>query len=216
MTTIKFKASCVRRFGRIVGRWWPVPVFIALSLAVQHAVLGSGYDVGGHAAGHLAGASAPFMASAVICVLVWATPAARRRVDLLCTAGLWLAMTVLVAVGNLRVVNDLIDAGYSHTPTSAVPDVADHSLANSSAWFAEAAALLLIASWSQRRQIGKRATIVAVVITVIVPPWIIPGAGVIVVALVRLVEHSRTRATTLAAVGSIEPVDRALAKVGRS
>jgi hypothetical protein len=49
-----------------------------------------------------------------------------------------------------------------------------------------------------------------------VPPWIIPGAGVIVVALVRLVQHSRTRATTLAAVGSIEPVDRALAKVGRS
>ena len=76
MTTTKFKALWVWRFGRIVRRWWPVAVFIALSLAVQHVVLGSGYDVGGHAAGHLAGASAPFMASAVTCVLVWATPAA--------------------------------------------------------------------------------------------------------------------------------------------
>jgi hypothetical protein len=216
MTTTKFKALWVWRFGRIVRRWWPVAVFIALSLAVQHVVLGSGYDVGGHAAGHLAGASAPFMASAVICVLVWATPAAWRRVDLLCTAGLWLAMTVLVAVGNLRVVNDLIDAGYSHAPTGAVPDnIADHSLANSSAWLAEVAALLLIASWSRRGQIGKRTTIVAVVITVIVPPWIIPGAGVIVVAIVRLVQHSRSGLTTPVAAGAIAAVDRSLTKLGR-
>ena len=82
--------------------------------------------------------------------------------------------------GNLRVVDDLVAAGYSRTPTGSVPDVADHSLANSSVWYAEVAALLLVAAWRRRRHIGNRATTGAVIATVIIPPWIIPGAGVIV------------------------------------
>ena len=127
------------------------------------------------------------MAAAVISFLFWATPRARRQIDLLVTAGLWFATTLLVMFGNLRVVDDLVAAGYSRTPTGSVPDVADHSLANSSVWYAEVAALLLVAAWRHRRHIGNRATIGAVVATVIIPPWIIPGAGVIV----RLVERGR-------------------------
>ncbi|HEY4609891.1 MAG TPA: hypothetical protein VIH06_11820, partial [Ilumatobacteraceae bacterium] len=181
---------------------------------VQHFVLTSRYDVGGHAAGHLASASAPFMSSVVVCMLLWTTPAVRRRVDLVCAAALWLAMTVLIAVGNVRVVNDLIDAGYSRTATSAIPDIADHALANSSTWLAEGAALILIAAWYRRRLIGVRATVAAVLITLIVPPWIIPGAGVIVVALMRLVQHGR--AFTSAAVSRApESVDSQREKVGR-
>lgn len=152
-------------------------------------LLTSRYDVGGHAAEHLAGASAPFMAAAIVSILFWATPRARRQIDLLVAAGAWFATTVLVMVGNLRVVDDLVAAGYSRTPTDSVPDVADHSLANSSVWYAAGAALLLVAAWRRRRHIGNRATIGAIVTTVIIPPWIIPGAGVIVLAIVRLVQR---------------------------
>ena len=110
----------------------------------------------------------------------------------LVTAGVWFAMTVLVMVGNLRVVDDLVAAGYSHTSTGSVPDIADHSLANASVWYAEVAALILVAVWRRRRHVGKRAAIGAFVATVIIPPWIIPGAGVIVLAVVRLVTRVRS------------------------
>jgi MYXO-CTERM domain-containing protein len=135
------------------------------------------------------------MAAAMLSILFWATPRARRQLDLLVIGSVWFATTLLVMLGNLRVVDDLVDAGYSNTPTSSVPDVADHSLANSSVWYAAVAALLLVAAWRRRRHIGNRATIGAVFATVIIPPWIIPGAGVIVVAIVRLVQRGRAAVT---------------------
>ena len=192
MTTIDPTAtSRASRAAHIVREWWPVPAFVAGALLAQQLLLSSRYDVGGHAAEHLAGATAPFMAAAVLSILFWATPRPRYQIDLLVVAGVWFATTLLVMAGNLRVVDDLVAAGYSRTPTGSVPDVADHSLANSSVWYAEVAALLLVAAWRRRRHIGNRATIGAVVATVIIPPWIIPGAGVIVLAIVRLVKRGR-------------------------
>ncbi len=177
--------------SRIVRSWWPLPAFIATALTAQQLLVNSRHDVGGHAAEHLTSASAPFMAVAILSILAWTTPLARRQIDLLVIGGFWFATTLLVMLGNLRVVDDLVAAGYSSTPTGSVPDVADHALANSSVWYAAAAALLLVAAWRRHRHIGNRATIGAVVATVIIPPWIIPGAGVIVLATVRLVKRHR-------------------------
>ena len=182
-----------KRLTRVAREWWPVPVFASGALLAQQVLLTSRYDVGGHAAEHLGSASAPFMAAAVIAILMWATPRARRQVDVLVAAAAWFSTTILVMLGNLRVIDDLVDAGYSHTPTGSVPDVADHALANSSVWYAVVAALILVASFRWRRHIGNRATIGAAVTTVIFPPWIIPGAGVIVLAIVRCVAHRRER-----------------------
>ena len=173
-----------RRFARAVRRWWPVPAFIAGAIVAQQVVLTSRYDVGGHAAEHLGGASVPFMAAALVAILFWATPGARRQLDVMLAAVAWFGTTLLVLAGNLRVVNDLIDAGYSHTPTSAVPDVADHALANASVWYAVVAALMLVASFRWRRHIGNVATGAAVV-AMIFPPWIIPGAGAVVLTIAR-------------------------------
>ena len=192
MTSIDHTAAGrASRLSHVVRAWWPVPALIATALIAQQMLLTARYDVGGHAAEHLTGASAPFMAAAILSMLFWTTPVARRQVDLLVIGGVWFATTLLVMVGNLRVVDDLVTAGYSHTPTDSVPNVADHSLANSSVWYAAAAALLLVAAWRRRRHIGNRAAIGAVVATVIIPPWIIPGAGVIVLAIVRLVQRGR-------------------------
>jgi hypothetical protein len=180
-----------KRFMRGAREWWPVPVLLTGALLAQQTLLNPRYDVGGHAAEHLGSASAPFMAAAVLAILLWATPRARRQVDVLLAAAAWFATTVLVMLGNLRVIDDLVAAGYSHTPTGSVPDVADHALANSSVWYAVVAALMLVASFRWRRQISNRAAIGAAVITVIFPPWIIPGAGVIVLAIVRCVARRR-------------------------
>ncbi len=192
MTSIDLTAAGrASLLSRLVRRWWPLPTLIATALTAQQLLVNSRYDVGGHAAEHLTSASAPFMAAAILSILFWTTPRARRQVDLLLVGGIWFATTLIVMLGNLRVVDDLVAAGYSSTPTGSVPDVADHSLANSSVWYAAAAALLLVATGRRHRHIGNRATIGAVVATVIIPPWIIPGAGVIVLAIVRLVKRGR-------------------------
>lgn len=170
---------------------WPVPALIIASVVAQAVFLTRRYDVGGHAGEHLGSASAPFMAAAVLGIVLWATPVARRQADVLAAGAAWLAATVVVMLGNLRVVDDLVAAGYSHTPTGQVPDVADHSLANSSVWYASAAALLFVAAWWRRGHIGNRGALGAAFATAIVPPWIIPGAGVIVLAIVGVVRRFR-------------------------
>ena len=186
------------RLGRLlaqaVRQWWPVPGFIAGAILAQQVLLTSRYHVGGHAAEHLGSASAPFMAAAVVAILFWATPGARRQLDLVLAAVAWFATTLLVLAGNLRVVDDLVDAGYSHTPTGAVPDVADHALANSAIWYAVAAALMVVALFRWRRHIGNVATGGAVV-AMIFPPWIIPGAGVVVLTIIRCVAHGKRHVT---------------------
>jgi hypothetical protein len=193
MTIIEAPKEATRRarFVRGVCNWWPVPTFVAVGVVVQTRFV-SRYDVGGHAAEHLASASAPFMAAATIGILFWATPRALRQVDVVLAATAWFSMTVVVMIGNLRVVDDLVQAGYGFTPTSTVPDVADHSLANSSIWWAVAAALVLVAAFRWRRHIGDAATVGACV-AMIFPPWMIPGAGVLVLTVVRCVAHGRER-----------------------
>jgi len=177
---------------RVVRVWWPVPAFIAASVVAQELLLTSRYQVGGHAAGHLQSASAPFLAGAMLATLFWATPRARGEVDVLLAAAAWFTATVVVMVGNVRVVDDLLDAGYGHTPTSAVPDIADHSLANWAMWCAVAAALVLVAAIRWRGHIGNTAAAGATA-AMIFPPWFIPGAGVLVLTIVRCAARSKER-----------------------
>jgi hypothetical protein len=192
MTNIDLVADTpASRVSSVVRDWWPVPAVIGAAVIAQRLLLSSHHDVGGHAAEHLASASAPFMASGLLCLMFWATPPARCQPDLLAAAAVWFTTTLIIMIGNLRVVDDLVAAGYSHTPTGSVPDVADHSLANSSVWYAQAAALLLIGAWRRRSHIGNRAAIGAVIATIVIPPWLIPGAGMIVVTAVCLVRRAR-------------------------
>jgi hypothetical protein len=175
--------------------WWPVPLAIVAAMLAQRVLLAPRSDVGGHAAEHLAGASAPFMSAALIAVLFWATPSARRQLDAILAAAAWFASTVVVMVGNLRVVDDLVRAGHARTPTGQVPDVADHSLANSSIWYAVGAATIVVAVFVVRRHIGAVGACGAAA-AMIFPPWIIPGAGIVVLTIVRCVAHGRSRHLT--------------------
>jgi len=121
-----------------VRRWWPVAVVLAASLGVQKAFFESRYDVSGHAAEHLTSATAPFLAFALVVILLWATPRARHQALVLVTSAAWLVSTVLVLVGNVRVVDALVRAGMGRTPTSQLVEDANiesaHDLANLAPW----------------------------------------------------------------------------------
>jgi hypothetical protein len=70
-----------------VRRWWPVPVLLATSLVVQKALFESRFDVSGHAAEHLSSATAAFPAFALVAILLYVTPPARRQPLVLVTSG---------------------------------------------------------------------------------------------------------------------------------
>src|SRR3954454_8411942 len=106
-----------RGLAAVAGRWWPVPVVLSTSIVVQKLLFESRYDVSGHAAGHLSSATAPFGAFAFAAILLWTTPSGRRQPDVLLACAAWLTATVLVLVGNVRVVDDLVDAGLGRAPT---------------------------------------------------------------------------------------------------
>lgn len=176
---------------RVVRRWAPAACVFVGAVVAHRLVLDRRYDVGGHAAEHLTSASAPFMAVVVVTVLGRSEHRVLRSPAVSLSAMTWLATTVLIMVGNLRVVDDLVAAGYADTPTSLVPDVADHSLANAAPWFAVAASLAVVLTCRSGRIIGNRLAGGAAAASVLVPPWIVPGAGVTVLAAALMLRTIR-------------------------
>lgn len=179
----------------LVRLWWRVPVLIAISLLVQRVVFQSRYDVSGHAAGHLSSATAPFAAFVLVAILLIVTPRARRQPVVLVTSAAWLASTLLVLVGNVRVVDALVRAGLGHTPTSQLVRDANiesaHDLANLAPWLGVVVALALTGALWRYRHVSGRVAIGAAVVSVVVVPWIFPGAGVLVLTVSRCVSYQR-------------------------
>src|SRR4051812_41068309 len=176
----------------IARRWWPVPVILASSLLIQKLLFESRYDVSGHAAGHLSSATAPFGAFAFAAILLWTTPSGRRQPDVLLACAAWLTATVLVLVGNVRVVDDLVDAGLGRAPTQGLPDVADHGLADLAPWLGVVAAVTMAGVFWRRGHISRRVAIGSALLSIVFPPWIIPGAGVLVLVVARCIAYERT------------------------
>jgi len=152
----------------------------------------SRYEVSGHAAGHLSSATAPFGAFAFAAILLWTTPMGRRNLDVLAVCLAWLAATVLVLVGNVRVVDGLVDAGLGRAPTEGLPDVADHGLANIAPWLAVVAAVAMAGVFWRRGYVSRRVAIGSALLSLVFPPWIIPGAGVLVLVVARCVAFERS------------------------
>jgi hypothetical protein len=184
-----------RSVGSQLQRWWPVPAVLLGSLLVQKLLFESRYDVSGHAGEHLTSATAVFPAFALVAIVLYVTPSARRQPLVLATCAIWLATTVLVLVGNLRVVDALVGAGEADTPTSelvAGPALdSAHDLANLAPWLAVVAAIALTAAMWRGGHISGRVAAGAVFLCVIVPPWIVPGAGVIVVTVACCISFQR-------------------------
>jgi hypothetical protein len=185
----------------VARRWWPVAVALAGSIVVQTLLFESRYDVSGHAAGHLSSATAPFGAVAFVAILLWTTPTGRRQPDVLVVCLAWLAATVLVLVGNVRVVDALVDAGLGRAPTEGLPDVADHGLANLAPWLAVVAAVAMAGVFWRRGHVSRRVAIGSGLLSVVFPPWIIPGAGVLVLVVARCIAYERSSRAAVPAFG---------------
>ncbi len=177
----------------LVRRWWPVPAAIAAGLVAESLVKGR-YDVSGHAAEHLSSATAVCIGTSIVAIVLWATPAARRQLDVLLALGAWLAAEVVVLVGNVRVIDTLVDAGYGDAPTATVPDIADHGLAGLGMQLAVAAAILAAGAMWRRKHVGVAAAVGSVLLSLIFPPWIAPGFGMVVIVVARCRAHGRAMA----------------------
>ena len=179
----------------VLARWWPLPAAVAAALVVQQVAYTGRYDVGGHAAEHLSSGWFVFLATVVAGVLLWTTPSARRDAVVLIGLAGWLAAGMAILVGNVRVVDALVDAGQGRTPTDSLragPAVgAAHHLADTAPLYAVIAALVIVLGLYLRRAISRRLGIVAAVLNVLFPPWIVPGLGVVVVAAARCVARER-------------------------
>src|SRR4051812_32082799 len=101
--------------GAVIGRWWPLPVVVITTIVVQQVAYTSRYDVSGHASGHLSSGSFIFLAVVVSFVLLWSSPPTRRAPLVVCGVAAWLAAGVAIVVGNVRVVDVLIDLGQGRT-----------------------------------------------------------------------------------------------------
>lgn len=169
---------------------------VAISLVAQKVFFAGRYDVSGHAAEHLSSAGAAFPAFVLVAILLLVTPRARRQPLVLVTSATWLLATVAVLVGNVQVVDALVRAGMGDTPTSQLVQDATidsaHDLANLAPWLAVLAALALTASLGLYRHVSGRVAIVAAVLCVVFPPWIFPGAGVLVVTIARCIAYHRS------------------------
>jgi hypothetical protein len=184
----------------IARRWWPIPVAVALSLLVQTVAYTGRYDVSGHASGHLSSGTFVFLASVVAGVLLWTTPAARRSPLVLGGLAVWSGAGVAIAIGNVRVVDALIDSGQANTSTgsliesSAVSDA--HWLANVAPYIAVAGAFVVVLGVYLVRSASTRLAVIAAVLNVLIPPWILPGFGIVAIAIARIVAVERAARST--------------------
>lgn len=176
------------------------PVAIALSIVIQTFGYTGRYEVGGHAAEHLSSGSFVFLAAVVAGVLVWTAPATRRSPLVLAGLLTWLGAGVAIAIGNLRVVDALIDAGQATTSTDRLvesPAVTDaHWLANTAPLVAVAGAFAVVLGAYLVRAASARLAVVAAVLNVLVPYWIVPGFGVVLIAIARVIGVERAARST--------------------
>ncbi|HUR50354.1 MAG TPA: hypothetical protein VMY88_12620 [Acidimicrobiales bacterium] len=153
------------------------------------------YEVAGHAAGHLSSGTFVFLATAIAAVLLWTTPAARRSPIVLGGLSIWLGAGVAIAIGNARVIDALIATGQATTATGRIvesPALNDaHWLANTAPLVAVAGAFIVLLGIYLVRAASIPLAIAAAVLNILIPPWVVPGFGLIVVAIARVIAREK-------------------------
>ena len=195
-----------------VSRWWPVPAFF-IGVGAMQAVTTARIEAHGHAAGHLGSASALFPMVGLYATLIWALPRARRKPELWALGAILGAGLAAVMAGNLRVV----DAIGGETWTDAHADAlgagrsgfaSGHDLAGTGSLVCVAAVLLIAVALLLRGTASRRVGIGAIVASVLFPPWIVPGAGLVVLAVAACLARRRLFADSPRVTGAVCPQAR--------
>lgn len=180
-----------------IRHWWPVVAFLLPVLVVQ-TIWSAQYDVAGHAADHLQSATPVFPMVFLSAVLLWVLPQRGRR-DLL----LWLltaaaiASCLVVLAGNVRVIDAIGDATWSDTQAGQLGPArpgfdSGHDLAQLGAWGAVLTTMLLAGLLWLRRLVSAKVAAAAVAVSLVVPSFIAPGAGVVVLVVAAAAARART------------------------
>jgi len=190
-------ASDTCRARAVIRHWWPVVAIFAGSIVIQTVAL-SNYEARGHAGDHLGSAKFIFLAAALIATILWAAPRARRQPDVLVAAAAWLAAAGAFAAGNLRVVDAIGGADWTSDEADlfgpALPGFeSGHDLAALAAPLGLVAALVLAVVLWRRAHVSPRAAVAACAGSVVIPYFLIPGAGVAVLAVATCRRRAKTR-----------------------
>jgi hypothetical protein len=186
---------------RFARRWWPIPAMLAPIIVVQTIWFGR-YHATGHAAGHLASATMIFGVTFFLAVLIWAsTPQLRRRPELWVLAAAVMMSVLIPTIGNLRVVNAIGTDNWTDDQASALGPlrpgfVSGHDLAERWTWLVIGVAVLLAGWLWFKHAVSNRVGIAAIVLSLIFPPWIFPGAGLIVLTIATVIRRSGRLRTT--------------------
>ena len=181
---------------RFARQWWPIPAMLAPIIVAQTIWFGR-YHATGHAAGHLASATMIFGVVFALAVLIWACPPQLR-----CRPELWVlatavTMSVLIpTIGNLRIVNAIGTDNWTDDQASALGPlrpgfVSGHDLAERWTWLVIGVTVLLAGWLWFKHAVSKRVGIAAIILSLIFPPWIFPGAGLIVLTISAVIRRSR-------------------------
>jgi hypothetical protein len=174
------------------------PLGIALGVIVAVQVWWSqGYSPSGHAAEHFGGASVVFGVVFVLVVIVWALPTAERR-----RPGLWGLIAVVAIAGvvnahaNILVVDAIGDETWSIDTVNALGPTREgfdegHQRGEQAALVGTLAAGGLVVWLGFRRVISRRLCVGAAVSCVLIPYWLFPGFGMVVVAGVLVTRRVR-------------------------
>ena len=190
----------MQRIARIAVSWWPIAAFLAVALIAQQLVLGRYYAVG-HAGDHLSSAGVLFPMNAVLGVILWVSLKARRSPGVWMLGGVLLAGLLIVMKGNLEVVDAIGTENWTDEQAGIFGDArpgftSGHDLASTGSLITIGSALLMIGLMMLQKTVRPAVGIAAFVMCVLCPPWIIPGFGLVVVAIAVCVTRARVLEST--------------------
>lgn len=176
--------------------WWPVPAMLVPVLVAQIVWFGH-YHATGHAAGHLVSATTIFGVVFALAVLVWASPSLlRRRWELWVLVACVAVSALIPTIGNLRVVDAIGTRDWTDDQASANGPLrpgfgSGHDLAERGVWLVIGFAVLLAGWFWFKHGVRTGVAIAAIILSLIFPPWIFPGAGSIVLTVATVVRRAR-------------------------
>jgi hypothetical protein len=188
--------SVTIRGTRLLRNWWPIVAFL-VPVAIVQTIWSAQYDVAGHAAAHLSSATTVFAMVFASAVLLWALPERGRR-----NPWLWLLFaaaiggSLVVMAGNLQVVDAIggetwTDAQASRLGPARPGFESGHDLASQGARGVVLAAILAAGLLWRLRLVSAKAAAGSAGLSLIFPPWIAPGFGIVILVISAVLARAR-------------------------